>query len=76
MDRLTKESECNKPCPHDSEKMCGGNERVGIYELSVLGQIQRLDTTQEGDINDINECEKLCSDQQTCHSFQFIYPDD
>ena len=51
MDRLTQDYECNQPCPHDSSKMCGGYQRVGIYELSVLGQVK-------GNTNDINSCEK------------------
>ena len=52
---MTEDSECNQPCPHDDEEMCGGDERVSIYELSVIGHI--LDTTQEGDANDVNACE-------------------
>ena len=73
------DAECNAPCPHDGAKMCGGSERISIYELTVIGQLPAADPSvdppadppvdtpenplAEGDAKDINACEKLCSDQ-------------
>ena len=53
--------------------------KQSVASTKVQKSRRRLDDATdapEATANDINACEKLCSDQaSTCHSFQFKYDD-
>ena len=47
------DAECNAPCPHDGAKMCGGTERISIYELTVIGQLPAVDPSVDPPVDPV-----------------------